>query len=338
MKKLLKWGVLVLGLGLGGMLIFLLLGGNQAKRELARTITMPGKIAAIAGGKWHYRVLGEGPITIVMEAGQNETSLTWSKVAPVVARHARVFIYDRAGLGWSTPSPNPRTADHILSELNQLLDQAGIAPPYILVGHSMGGFYMKLFADAHPQHVKGLVLVDSAHEQQFQRFSPEQMQAIEKYKRQFIGQFKTLQVMADLGLLAMNLDAIPADPRLPQDAVIQYKAVLAKGPEMFAAMIGEFQAQDASFQQASDRDIRELKIPLAVIRHGKKDPIVPADEMDAKTLDHTEQVWQAMQSELAGLSANSRLLIASQSGHYVQLDEPELVIDTILKILEQVRR
>jgi pimeloyl-ACP methyl ester carboxylesterase len=335
MKRGLKWGGAFLGFGLCVVLGFLLLGGLQAKRALVKKNPPPGKIAVIGGGKWHYQLLGKGPITVVMEAGQSESLLTWSKVVPGLARHTRVFIYDRAGLGWSAPGPSPRTADHILIELNQLLRHANIAPPYILVGHSMGGLYMKMFAAASPENVKGLVLIDSAHEQQFQRFPPEQMRAIEKYKSQSIGQFRLLKVMAGLGLLAMDLEKIPTDPRLPPEARIQYKTILAKDPEMFATMINEFQAQDASFKQVRDMNIKALKIPLTVIRHGKKDPIVPAKGMKPGIEDRTERDWQAMQSELAALSENSRLIIAFQSGHYIQLDEPQLVIDAILEMVNR---
>ncbi|NTU81141.1 MAG: alpha/beta hydrolase [Chloroflexales bacterium] len=101
-----------------------------------------------------------------MDAGANDFSLFWARVQPEVVRIARVCVYDRAGLGWSEPSPHERTSPTMVRELHTLLERAGEPGPYVLVGHSLGGLNMRLFAQQHPAEVVGLVLVDAAHEEQ----------------------------------------------------------------------------------------------------------------------------------------------------------------------------
>lgn len=104
---------------------------------------------------------GAGDTTVVFESGLGDDWTPWDKVASEVAVRARVFAYSRPGYGHSDPSPEPRDAARIVEDLRTLLANRGVAPPYVLVGHSFGGTYMELFAKAHPEEVVGVVLVDS---------------------------------------------------------------------------------------------------------------------------------------------------------------------------------
>jgi pimeloyl-ACP methyl ester carboxylesterase len=106
---------------------------------------------------------GAGNATVVFESGLGDDWQPWQLVAPEVAEQARVFAYSRPGYGQSEPTREPRDADHIVEDLRALLAARGVAPPYVLVGHSLGGGYMELFAKAHPAEVAGLVLVDPRH-------------------------------------------------------------------------------------------------------------------------------------------------------------------------------
>lgn len=103
---------------------------------------------------------GDGPTTVVFEAGLGDDWEHWNRVATDISEDTRVFAYSRPGYGASDETTTPRDAQHIVEDLRELLAQQEIAPPYILVGHSFGGTYMELFARAHPDEVAGLVLVD----------------------------------------------------------------------------------------------------------------------------------------------------------------------------------
>jgi pimeloyl-ACP methyl ester carboxylesterase len=106
---------------------------------------------------------GAGDATVVFESGLGDDWRPWQLVAPEVAEQARVFAYSRPGYGQSEPTTEPRDAEHIVADLRALLAARGYAPPYVLVGHSLGGGYMELFAKAHPEEVAGVVLVDPRH-------------------------------------------------------------------------------------------------------------------------------------------------------------------------------
>jgi pimeloyl-ACP methyl ester carboxylesterase len=106
---------------------------------------------------------GAGDTTVVFESGLGDDLKPWEQVADEVAVSARTFAYSRPGYGESEPSSEPRDAAHIVEDLRELLAARGLVPPYVLVGHSLGGAYMELFAKAHPDEVAGVVLVDPRH-------------------------------------------------------------------------------------------------------------------------------------------------------------------------------
>ncbi len=115
-----------------------------------------------------YALHQNGSATIVFENGLGATSSEWEKVVEPLSKKATVFTYNRPGYGESRPANTQRDAEHITGELRALLLQKGLKPPYILVGHSLGGLYMQYFARRYPGEVKGVVLVDSTHPKQFE--------------------------------------------------------------------------------------------------------------------------------------------------------------------------
>ena len=124
----------------------------------------PGTLVDVGGYRLHLHCVGEGSPTVIMEAGGGGNVLHWMLVQPAIAQSTRVCAYDRAGMGWSEPGPLPRTPQQIVAELHTLLSTASIPGPYILVGHSIGGKYARLYASQYPHDVVGLVLVDARHE------------------------------------------------------------------------------------------------------------------------------------------------------------------------------
>src|ERR687898_437066 len=125
-----------------------------------------GEMVDVDGYSLHLNCTGEagGAPTVVMDSGLGGTVLDWQLVQPELAKSMRVCTYDRAGMGWSDPGPQPRTSQQIAGELHTLLGNAGVRGPYVLVGHSFGGTNMQVYASQYPDEVAGMVLVDSALE------------------------------------------------------------------------------------------------------------------------------------------------------------------------------
>src|SRR5262245_50984185 len=124
----------------------------------------PGKLVDVGGWRLHLDCAGTGSPAVVFASGSGDFSFDWALVQPEVARSARACAYDRAGDAWSDPGPIPCTLRQEAYELHTLLERAGIAPPYVLVGHSYGGLLVRVYAERYPAEVAGMVLVDATHE------------------------------------------------------------------------------------------------------------------------------------------------------------------------------
>src|SRR5262245_29608868 len=145
-----------------------------------RAFAPPGCLVDVGGFRLHMNCAGRGTPAVILESALGGSCLSWSLVQPEVARFAHVCSYDRAGFGWSDAGPLPRTASRIADELRTLLDRAGIAPPFLLVGHSFGGLVMRIFARLHRDQVSGLVLVDPAHPEDWVTPAPKEQEKIDR--------------------------------------------------------------------------------------------------------------------------------------------------------------
>src|SRR6266705_878924 len=139
----------------------------------------PGRLVRVNEGRMHIYVTGEGTPTVVLESGMGASCLSWTLVQPQVAQFTRAVSYDRAGHGWSDPAPETRTARQIAQELNTLLNATGLPRPYVLVGHSFGGYVNRAYAHLYRDRVAGMVLVDSVHPAEWKKPTPEQLRMIE---------------------------------------------------------------------------------------------------------------------------------------------------------------
>jgi pimeloyl-ACP methyl ester carboxylesterase len=230
----------------------------------------------------------------------------WGWVQPEIATTTHVCAYDRAGLGWSDPSPHARDAVTIAAELHTLLQRANVAGPYVLVGHSFGGKHVRMFAAQYPVVTAGLVLVDASHPDQFTR-TPE---GRAEYTTPAL-MARLFPVLARLGIL--RLIGYPAtDPALPAPQRAELDVVM-RTTQLAVAYRDEMLATPATDAQV--RTTGTLgSLPLAVLTatdHG----------YPPERAAHMEQFWRSLQSELAALSSNSVHQIMEGTTHTSLLND-----------------
>jgi pimeloyl-ACP methyl ester carboxylesterase len=282
----------------------------------------PGQLVDVGDGRrLHLYCVGAGSPTVVLEAGGGNPWLAWYKVQPRVAQFARVCSYDRAGLGWSDPSPNRPTTRQIASDLHTLLGNAGIGGPYVLVGHSLGGMYVRMFQSLYSDEVVGLVLVDSSHPDQDQRFPPEA---------------RKLSALSSKVLAAMQFLRPFGVPRLvagraaPPEVRPQYTALLCR-PQFLAAVRAE-----AATVEENSAEVRPLgsigNLPLAVLSHDPEKVHFPNNLSGP-----INRAWDEMQTELSHLSTRGTHEIVKGAGHDIEIDRPDAVVDAIRKVVDQAK-
>lgn len=304
-----------------------------ATRRDRRRFSPPGKFTDVNGNRLHYQIMGKGHPTVVVDSGQAATHLDWQLVQPEVAKFTQIVTYDRAGYGWSELSAESRTAQQIVNELRQLLKNTEVTPPYILVGMSLSGLFMRLFAYQHPEEVAGMVLVDVAHEQMYERMPP----AMVKLNQQFDWlAIYVLPILSRIGLfrLLVAFDRLPFAAnlfkKLPPNLQSAAKSVYAQ-TQFWQALGQESAAFPVSLQQVEQarRTTSFPNVPLIVLSSGKPDFGASAELLET---------MQALHADLANESPQGVQIMADKSGHVIQLDEPELVIDAIRQVVEKVRR
>jgi pimeloyl-ACP methyl ester carboxylesterase len=169
LRRTLQWtGRIALGVVL--LALFVLVSGTVyqaiAGRMDAARYPPPGRLIDVGGRRLHLYCMGEGEPAVVLEAGLGMGMGTWRTVQPSISGFTRVCSYDRAGYGWSDAGPLPRTSERITADLRSLLQHVGVDGPFVLVGHSLGGLYLRHYAASFPDDVAGMILIDSSHEDQ----------------------------------------------------------------------------------------------------------------------------------------------------------------------------
>lgn len=296
--------VLIIGLALLGALY-----ESLAEAADAKTYPPPGQLVDVGGYRLHIHCTGTGSPTIVIVSGLGDWSTSWGGVVqPEVAKTSRVCTYDRAGLGWSDASPLPSEAAQFAKELHTLLQNAHVPEPYVMVGHSLGGFIVRIFAHDYASEVAGVVLVDSMNPKQ-----------VTESLSNTLARRSSLQAVSarfGIGRLLVKLPAIA--PSLPPGDEAYYPLYIR--PQSLRTTANEYQGLPASAAEVA-----------AVETFGD----LPLIVLTAKGNDNPG--WPEWQTELLQLSSHSQHLFAENSGHVIQFDEPEAAIAAILKMVELVR-
>ncbi|MBI5353735.1 MAG: alpha/beta hydrolase [Chloroflexi bacterium] len=336
------WWLVRILLGFVALLLIVLsitlLAGAKAKSDLKAKYPPPGAMVDVGGYRLHIFCEGRGSPTVIMESGLGDPSLLWELVRLGVVKTTRTCVYDRAGLGWSDLSPKPRTAENIVEELHTLLTNAGVAGPYVLVGHSIGGMYVRLYAHKYPESVVGMVLVDSSHEEQYLRFPAAAVKFSEQYAQQLEQQLKSLKPLAAMGFMALSPASVPVSDKLPKVTRETYQALFAMDTKSLETIIAEQKVSESNLVQVGAARITTMgNIPLIVLSAGQSE-LAPSANISPAVIQQEEQVWQQLQIELTMLSPQGKQVVASQSGHYIQLEQPQLVIDAIVQVAADARK
>jgi pimeloyl-ACP methyl ester carboxylesterase len=285
-----------------------------------RSYPMPGQLVDIGGYKLHIDCTGVGSPAVILDSGLGDGYTSWRKVQPQISQFSRVCSYDRAGYGYSDSSFRARTSRVFAEELHALLHCAGVSPPYVLVGHSMGGLDVRIYAGLYPSDIAGMVLVDSSHPDQKKRFPPalNDMEGTWLREQEFLTLIMPFGIPRLMGFCAKDVDVRAADCNFHS----QREA------------LAELKSFNESANQASTTGSLGA-IPLAVL---SSDPNRPEPDLPEDLVAPMNNTWQQMQEELAQLSTKSTHVIARNSGHYIQLDRPDIVVNAVDQMVSQIRK
>jgi pimeloyl-ACP methyl ester carboxylesterase len=326
-------GVFVAFLALGALYQYV--GTMRHRRQFAP----PGHLIDVGGHRLHVTCHGSGSPVVVLESGIAASSLSWAIVQPEIAKFTRVCAYDRAGLAWSEAPSCPRTFETIVDELSAVLARVASRERFVLVGHSFGSFVVRAYATRHPDRVAGLVLVDPPIEW---------LTATPRRARMLRGGRHLSRVgalLAELGVvracLALLSGGAPGAPRRfvkifgPTAARTLERLVgeVRKLPPDVQPVVQALWCQPKCFHAMADH-LRTLERDGAAIAAG-----VPPREIPDVVISGGDQPREQLVAHqvLAEASAGGRHVIASRSAHWVQFDEPELIVAAVKDLVESPR-
>ena len=335
---LLVAGIALAALALAGWL-YQLWGTARDRRRFPP----PGRLIESRRGRLHLVDSGEGYPAVILEAGIAASCLNWTSLRAELAQFTRVCTYDRASLGWSEAAGSARTISEVVSDLHALLAAAQIPPPFLLAGHSFGGLVVRYYAVRYPDQVAGLVLVDPLPANEWRHPSGAQWKTL----RRGVRLSRRGALLARFGVVRFALTLLTAGARrIPQmvarmassgtgeSAISRLVREVRKmppetwpivrahwcQPKCFLGMASYLESLPASSQEAATMSELPASIPVTILSAASATPAQLA-ERDA----------------IRGRSHSGKHIIAPAAGHWVHLDEPDLVAQAIREMVEQVR-
>jgi pimeloyl-ACP methyl ester carboxylesterase len=308
-------------------------------------IAAPGRLIDIGGHRLHLHAMGDRAPVVVFDAALGGSSISWTFVHEPVSAFARAVTYDRAGFGWSDAGPLPRTAGRAADELRVLLDRAGERPPFVVVGHSYGGLVMQIFAARYRADVTGIVLVDPAQPEDWLHPAPKEQAKIDRGVRlcrqgQIASRLGIARVVSEL----VGIGAVGPARRLV-DAIS--RGDLGADTDWLLAPLWKLPAEvRRPLRRAWTRPkfYEALGSQIATISESARETIEAAREgygdVPLVTISMTDPGDHRLrqQEALARLSTRGRHIVASHSGHWVPLDEPDLIVAEIRSIHANLMR
>ncbi len=295
-KRIFKWIFSVLIVLIIGILIFSTIKQSNYDSKIENEFTPTGKFSDIGENKIHYKYLDKGDLTFVLISGLGESMHTWSNIVDELNKRGRVFMYDRSGLGHSEEGVLPRSVDNCAVELNKVLTRENIQGPYVLIGHSAGGFIARYYAKKYPDNVLGLFLIDPY---QGDVAKSEDVKASVSFK------------LMNWSLRNMSWSGIPYYllPSPPHPTYKTSKAIKTYGLEA--------SVEDISLEQFAKFDNKGAETPLYLLK---------SDNKRAK-LNEVQNKWSKAVFDKYENKKNKYILI--ESGHHIHIEKPKKVLNAL---------
>jgi pimeloyl-ACP methyl ester carboxylesterase len=329
-SRLWRWTKRVL-VGIAGLVLVLLLAGVVFQfvvtRIDARRYPALGEMVDVGGYSLHLNCTGEagGAPPVVMDSGLGGTVLDWQRLQPELAKSTRVCTYDRAGMGWSDPGAQPRTSRQIVKELHTLLGNAGVKGPYVLVGHSFGGTNMQVYASRYPDEVAGMVLVDSALEDEKVVALTQSLQPSPVL----------LKVYATIGLTRLPYTLGGETSGLTSPELENEQAAISSHRKHVFAVADETSSLEESFDENRTDPMSLGNKPLMILTAGSVQ--LTGTGLSQEQANLIDKLHSDSQAALARRSENAKQIIVEESGHYIQVEQPDLVTDATRQVVEAAR-
>jgi len=333
MPRLLKLLPILLTIPAAGILYQWLGKRRDQRRFLDST-----KLIDIGEGRQMYLYkIGNGSPTVIFESGIGATSQNWTWLQQQLGRYTTTISYDRLGLGWSSPATTHRTPSNIARELHALLEQAGVAPPYLLVGHSFGGLVVRRFAADYPGKVTGVLLIDPMRPDQWPPFSDAQRNEIDRG----LLFSKIGAPLARIGIVRLTMTSLLCGsgriPRAigritgPEGRFLFGRITTEVGkmaPECRPAIVATWSSPN--FYRGLAAYLNAIPASTVEMHHAPPIdgiPVVILTAANASPLDD---------EALARIGTNARQLHPEETTHWIHLDQPHHVLNAIQTLLEEI--
>jgi pimeloyl-ACP methyl ester carboxylesterase len=294
----------------------------------------PGRIIDVNGVRLHVRTKGQGTPTVVFESGVAASSVNWTRLQDSVAQFTSTATYDRAGFAWSGASPNALTPIEIVELLREALSRAGLEPPYILVGHSFGALLIRIYADLWPQETAGLVLVDPALLLEWANPTPQRLRMLGRG----VALSRRGALLARIGFVRLSLSLLAGGARaLPK--LMSKLSSGRGGHSVLERIVGEVRKMPPELWPAVQSHWCRPESFQSMARHLEILPATAARVLETKPIQgipvtvisggHLTPEQLSEHEAIARSAERGRHIFAERSGHWVQLDRPDIVIDAI---------
>jgi pimeloyl-ACP methyl ester carboxylesterase len=313
--KLLKWSALAIIALVAAIAVW-----ARVVRRGDASIPAPGRLVEVEPGRrMHLVCQGEGQPTVILEAGLGDYGWSsWHSVQPQIAAATRTCSYDRAGTGWSDPPRVDPMPSAMIDDLRSLLSAAGEKGPFLLVGHSLGGPIVRHFARRFPTEVSGVILVDGSHEDQIKRLPPLPASAEAVMKL-----FPALH--------ALGLDRLAG--ALAPDTAARTRAVMQSTDQAAQNTLWLFNHLEPFLAQARDSGTALGDLPLVALTASTME----GPGMPPETAKAFHAAWVKLHQEIAAYSTRGSQHIVPGSTHYIQRDQPQAVVDAVMKLVGELR-